>query len=190
MITRVRPDHRVRIGHEEIVEQVAGLALIQAVDRAARAAQMGVGRARGVGFELREQAWHEVDRAAELGNFFQVQRHPQVVLGGVQPDPGHGVFARDIVGVIRLMLVPHERQRNRLHQSPFIAYEGGRSHFGYSRYRVQPTPSRRIARSSSIARNRPGRKLKLFPTVQSARARRVARIRGMFRASAVRLISS
>ena len=71
-----------------------------------------------VGLELRQQARHQVDRAAELGDFFQVQRHPQVILGAVQPDPGHGVFARDVVGVVRLMLVPEKRERNRLHQSP------------------------------------------------------------------------
>ena len=57
-------------------------------------------------FDLRKQAGHEVDRAAELGDFFQVERHPQVIFGRVQPDPGHGVFAPDVIGVVRLMLVP------------------------------------------------------------------------------------
>ena len=61
-----------------------------------------------VGFELGQQARHQVDRARELGDFLQVQGHPQVILGRVEPHPRHGVFARDIIGVIRLMLMPDE----------------------------------------------------------------------------------
>ena len=71
---------------------------------------MRVGRAVDVGLELDQQAGHQVDRAAELGDFFEVQRHAQVILGGVQPDPGHGVLAGDVVGVVRLVLVPHQGQ--------------------------------------------------------------------------------
>ena len=81
-----------------------------------------------------------------------MQRHPQVILGGVQPDPGHGVFARDVIGVIRLMLVPQERERNRLHQTPLNCWE---SRIRYSRY-SQPLPSKDSSRLPSIARNVPG----------------------------------
>ena len=37
----------------------------------------------GVGQQLIEQAGHEVDRGAELGDFFQQHRHAPVVLGAV-----------------------------------------------------------------------------------------------------------
>ena len=55
----------------------------------------------------------------ELGDLLQVKRHPQVILGRMQPHPGHRVFARDIIGVVGLMLMPEERQGNGCHHSPF-----------------------------------------------------------------------
>ena len=95
---------------KKLSSRVGGISGIQAVGRSARALQMGVGRAVRIGFELRQQARHQVDSAAEFGHFLQVKRHPEIILGGMKPHPGHGVFAGDIVGVIRLMLVPQKRQ--------------------------------------------------------------------------------
>ena len=152
VVAGVRPDHRIRIGHEKVVEQVAGFGAIEPVGGPARAAQVRVGRALRVGLELGEQARDQVDRAAEFGHLFQMQRHPQVVFGGVQPDPGHGVFARDVIGVVRLMLVPQERERNRMHQSPFKSREVGSR---YSRYSPS-LPNKDSSRLPSIARNVPG----------------------------------
>ncbi len=36
---------------------------------------------------------------------------------------GMGFSPDDVVGVVRLMLVPEKRERNRLHQSPFEPLE-------------------------------------------------------------------
>ncbi len=121
LVAVVRPDHRVRKGHEEVVEDRAGVVVVQAVGRASRERQMRVGRPVDVGVELGQQARHQVDRAAELGDLLQMQGHPQVILGRVQPDPGHGVLARDVIGVVRLVLMPHDRQGNGYHRSPFMA---------------------------------------------------------------------
>ncbi len=85
-----------------------------------------------VGLELGQQAGHQVDRAREFGNFLEVKRHSQVIFGRMQPHPRHRVFAGDIIRVIRLMLVPEQRQGNRCHHSPFdpkelvVAHPGAR----------------------------------------------------------------
>jgi hypothetical protein len=78
---------------------------------------MSIGCPANVSLELREKAGYQVDRATKLRNFLKVERHPQVVLGGMKPDPGHGVLACHVVRIIRLMLVPHEGQGYRWHCS-------------------------------------------------------------------------
>ncbi len=108
----VRPDHRVREGHEEVVEQVTGILAAQAVGGHPRDIKVPVRGPVHIRLDLHKQAGHQVDRAAELGDFFQMQRHPDVVLGAVQTDPGHRVLTPDVVGVVRLMLVPHQGQAN------------------------------------------------------------------------------
>ena len=42
---------------------------------------------------------------------------PEVILGRVQPDPGHRVLAGHVVGVIRLVLVPDQGQGYGCHRS-------------------------------------------------------------------------
>ena len=114
-IARVGADHGVGVGHEEVVEQVERVLAPQAVGRHARDEQVLVGRAVDVGVDLDEQAGDEVDRAAELGHLVQVHRHAEVVLGAVEAHPGHRVLPGHVVGVIRLMLVPHQRQGDLRH---------------------------------------------------------------------------
>ncbi len=99
-------DHRIRERHEEVVEDVAGVLIIQPVDRPARVREMDVGSTVAIGLQLAKQARDKVDRAGELGDLFQMERHPQVILGCMKPHPRHGVFAPEIIGVVRLMLVP------------------------------------------------------------------------------------
>ena len=95
--------------HEEVVQQVVGVVLAQPVGRQPRDALVRVLVAFvGVGRQLVEQAGHQVDRRPHLRQLFQQHRHAPVVLGAVQADPGHGVLAGDVVGIIRLMLMPEK----------------------------------------------------------------------------------
>ena len=65
----------------------------------------------------REQTGHQIDRGVNLGHFGQKSRHAPVVLGAVQADPGHGILAGNIIGVVGLMLVPEEGQGDVVHRS-------------------------------------------------------------------------
>ena len=76
------------------------------------------GGAEYVPFELQEQAGYQVDGAAELRHFLQVKGHPEIILGAVQAHPGHWVFARDVVGVVRLVLVPEQGKADPGHGAP------------------------------------------------------------------------
>ena len=107
----MRADHRVGEGHEEVVEQVERVVALEPVDGPSRHGQVSVGGAGDVGLELGQQAGNEVDRAPELGHLLEVKRHAQVILGGMKPDPGHRVFTRHVVGIIGLVLMPHQSQR-------------------------------------------------------------------------------
>src|SRR5262249_32518195 len=64
---------------------------------------------------LNEEAGHQVDGAAHLGELEQEQGHAVVVLDAVQAHPGHGVLAGHVVRVIRLVLGPEGRQRGGRH---------------------------------------------------------------------------
>ena len=109
----VRQDHGVGVGHEEVVEQEDRVGLAQAVGRHARDVEEAVAPALvGVLEELEQQARHQVDGAAHLGHLEQVQRHAVVVLHAVQADPRHGVLPRDVVGVVGLVLVPEQGERD------------------------------------------------------------------------------
>ena len=110
VVAGVGADHGVGIGHEEVVEEVQGVVVRQAVGGESRGDEVLVGRAVDIRLNLDEQARDEVDRAPKLGNFLEVQRHPEIILGAVKTDPRHRVFTRDVVGVIGLMLVPHQGQ--------------------------------------------------------------------------------
>src|SRR5262249_28868621 len=55
---------------------------------------------------------HQVDGAAHLGDLEQVQGHAVVVLDAVEADPRHGVVPGDVVGVVRLVLMPEESERD------------------------------------------------------------------------------
>ena len=111
VVAPVRPDHLVRMDHEEVVQEVVRVVFRQAVGRQAGNAQVGVLVAViGVGRQLRQQTGHEVDRGVHLGHFAEQHRHSPVVLGSVQPDPRHGVFTGNVVGIVRLMLVPEKGQ--------------------------------------------------------------------------------
>src|SRR5262249_33035128 len=87
---------------------------------------MPVGGALDVRLELYEQARHEVDGTVELWHLFEVQGHPQVVLRRVEPDPRHRVLPGDVVGVIRLVLVPHEGQGDLGHGPSSLKPDGAR----------------------------------------------------------------
>ena len=115
VIPLVRADHAVDVGHEEIVQQVDNVFRVHSIGRHPRDVEMAIASSVRVREELYEQAGNEVDRAAELGHLFEVQGHAVVVLGRVQADPGHQRLAADVVRVVRLMLVPEEGQRDRLH---------------------------------------------------------------------------
>src|SRR5690606_4139502 len=65
--------------------------------------------------QLQQQTGDQVDRAAELRNFADMQSHPEIVLRGMQANPGHQRFAADIVRIIGLMLVPEEGESDRSH---------------------------------------------------------------------------
>ena len=49
------------------------------------------------------------------GTSFNMEGHPDVVLGRMKPHPRHQRFTRDVVGVVRLVLMPENRQRDRGH---------------------------------------------------------------------------
>ena len=74
----------------------------------------------GVGQQLHQQAGHQVDRGVQLGHLLEQHGHAPVVLGAVQPDPGHGVLAGHVVGVVRLVLMPEEGQRDVVHSYPSL----------------------------------------------------------------------
>ena len=108
-VTRVGQDHRVRVGHEEVVEQEEAVGLAEVaggdvgdVEEAVAAAAVGVGG------QLEQQAGHQVDGTAHLRELEQVQRHAVIVLDPVQAHPRHGVVAGHVVRVVRLVLVPEE----------------------------------------------------------------------------------
>ena len=90
----MRPDHRIGVGHEEVVEEVTGVVLFQAVGRPPRRGKMRVARAVDIGLDLGQKAGYQVDRARELRHFLQVERHPQVIFGRVQPAPRASGFRR------------------------------------------------------------------------------------------------
>ena len=77
VIPRVRADHAVDVRHEEIVEQIVH---VDSRDMPS-AGMRETSRCRslpslfGVALQLQQQAGHQVDRAAELGHFLEVQRH-------------------------------------------------------------------------------------------------------------------
>ena len=100
-------DHVMRIGHEEVVEQIEAIRLGQIVGRDSRDLQGPIGRpAIGIGLNLHQQARHQVDGAVHGREFEQVQGHADIIFDAVQPNPGHGVLTADVVGIIGLVLVP------------------------------------------------------------------------------------
>ena len=97
---------------KKVVEQIDPVGLAQAVGRLARHAQVLILLpAVGVGRDLSQQAGHQIDRGVQLGHFVQVHRHAPIILGAVQPHPGHGIVARHVVGIVGLMLMPDEGYR-------------------------------------------------------------------------------
>ena len=100
VVAREGPDHLVRMDHEEVVEQI-----VHVVGRPGRRPATAT-RARcvvfvpllGVGQQLHEQAGHQIDRGLELGNLLELHGHAPIILGAVQADPGHRVFAGHVVG--------------------------------------------------------------------------------------------
>jgi hypothetical protein len=120
MIPRIWADHVVDAGHEKLIENVQRVDFGQAVGRDARHVQMPVaGPFLGVSQDLQEQAGDEIDRALELGHLFEVQRHAVIIFGAVQAHPGHEALAADIIGIIRLVLMPEKGERNRLHSANY-----------------------------------------------------------------------
>ncbi len=115
-VALVRTDHAVHVGHEEMVQQVMGIDFGQPINRHAGDVQMSVAEAIDVALDLDEQTGDQIDRAAELRHFGDVQGHADVVLGAMQPDPGHQRFTGDVIRVVRLVLMPEQGQGNRLHQ--------------------------------------------------------------------------
>ena len=76
---------------------------------------MPIAAAIHIPLNLHEQAGDQIDRAVELGDFLQVQGHPDVVFGRVEPHPRHQDFPGQVIGVVRLMLVPEDRERDGAH---------------------------------------------------------------------------
>ena len=107
VVSQIRANHVVDAGHEEMVQQIAAVRIAETVGGRSRDLQVSVRRAVfGVSLQLLQQAWNQIDRAPELGDFLDVQGHPVVVLRAVQSNPGHQVFFTDVVRVVRLMLMP------------------------------------------------------------------------------------
>ena len=124
LIARVRMNHPRR-AHEELFEQVLRVVFAQPVRWHPRHFQMPVAQPLlGVPLQLQQQTRDEVDRAAELGHLLEVQRHPDVILCAVQTDPRHQRFAADVVGVVRLVLVPDEREGNGVHREVRVRRSG------------------------------------------------------------------
>ncbi|MEZ6066328.1 MAG: hypothetical protein R3B90_11625 [Planctomycetaceae bacterium] len=98
-----------------MVEQIDRVVDSQGVGGEPGDVEMAVAAAIHVTLNLHQQAGHEVDRATKLGHLGDVHRHPDVVFGAVQTDPGHQRFASDVIRVVRLVLMPEEGQRNRVH---------------------------------------------------------------------------
>ena len=118
-IAREGANHLVRMDHEEIVQQVVQVVFAEAVGRQPRDAEMRVLLPPiGVGRQLLQEAGDQIDRGVQFGRFLQQHRHAPIVLGPVQADPGHGIFAGYVVGIIRLMLMPEKGQRDFVHGGP------------------------------------------------------------------------
>jgi len=76
------------ICHEEMVKQVEAIRLAQCSGRQPRDLERPVGRpALGVGRQLHQEARHEVDGAAHLRVFQEMQGHAIVVLDAVKDAP-------------------------------------------------------------------------------------------------------
>jgi hypothetical protein len=108
----------VRVDHEEVVEEVDEIVLFEIVGREMGDPKVAVlPAAVDVLLELEEQAGHQIDRGVNLRHLGQKSRHAPIVLGAVEADPGHGVLAGNIIGVVGLMLVPEEGQGDVVHHS-------------------------------------------------------------------------
>src|SRR5438309_1819256 len=65
-----------------------------------------------VALNLEKETRNEIDGAAHLRIFQEMQSHAVIVLHAVEPHPGHRVLARHVIGVIRLVLMPKKGERN------------------------------------------------------------------------------
>jgi hypothetical protein len=63
--------------------------------------------------ELIQQRGDEIEGGVHARMGLEVQRHVQVVLGGVQTHPGQQGAALTGAAVVRLMVMPEEKQINR-----------------------------------------------------------------------------
>ena len=116
-VTRMRADHVVVVGHEELVEQEARVGFVQTIGGSPRDIEMPVARtAVGVRQQLFEQAGNKIDRATKLGHLFDVPRHPPIVLRPMQPHPRHRVLTPDAIRVVGLMLMPDKGEVDGRHE--------------------------------------------------------------------------
>ncbi len=108
----------VRMDHEEVVEQIDHVVGRQPIRRQPRDAKMSVFvRVFRILPKLHEQARHKIQRGLELGHLAKQLGHAPIVARGMEPHPRHRVLARDVVRVIRLMLMPEKSKPNFVHRS-------------------------------------------------------------------------
>ena len=112
-VSGMEADHPVPGRHEEVVEYELGVLELQVRRGDLRAPKKSIRRAPfHVVQQLVHHRRHQVDDATRPGIVRQQAGHAVVVLDPVQPDPGHGQFARRRLLVVGLVLVPENGQRH------------------------------------------------------------------------------
>ena len=116
-VTRIAPDHILRIGLKEILQGEAPLIERQIFRRLRSHPQKRIlRRPVGIVLNLHHQRRHKIEILVDVGKLVQQFDHAVVVLEGVQTGPGQTIFAGDQILVERLVLVPQKNDAESRHE--------------------------------------------------------------------------
>ena len=108
-VARIRENHRVPVGGEEVVQHKHALVDAQLVGRLSGKLEECIrGLSAHILFDLHHHGGNEIESLADLRKAVENRQHIVVALDRVQAHPWHDVLAREWVFVHRLMHVPQE----------------------------------------------------------------------------------
>jgi hypothetical protein len=122
-IARIGPNHVIVMALEELVQKEPFLTVIEVGCGATGHVPNQIGRASvGKLLHLFHEAGNEIKGGLHRGERFEHFHHVDIILGGVEPDPGHLVFTGADILVKGLMHVPEKGDLER-----FVGHDGNSS---------------------------------------------------------------